>query len=94
MKKTIALISFMCIFLLAACQSDSSQPESKKKSGDHKIASMSIHLTNDLLALGVTPAGSVVGGELKDFLPHVKDQLKDTKKLGPASTRIWKLYLS
>lgn len=85
MKKIIALISFMCIFLLAACQSDSTQPESKKKSGDHKIASMSIHLTNDLLALGVTPAGSVVGGELKDFLPHVKNQLKDTKKLGPAS---------
>lgn len=66
----------------------------KKKSGDHKIASMSIHLTNDLLALGVTPAGSVVGGELKDFLPHVKNQLKDTKNSALPQIRIWKLYLS
>ena len=33
---------------------------------------MSIHLTNDLLALGITPVGSVIGGDLKDFLPHAK----------------------
>ena len=52
------------------------------KSNDPKIASMSIHLTNDLLALGITPVGSVIGGDLKDFLPHAKEQLKDTKKLG------------
>ena len=26
---------------------------------------MSIHLTNDLLALGITPVGSVIGGDLK-----------------------------
>ena len=43
---------------------------------------MSIHLTNNLLALGITPVGSVIGGDLKDFLPHAKEQLKDTKKLG------------
>lgn len=47
-----------------------------------KIASMSIHITNNLLALGIQPAGSVVGGDVKDFLPHVADQLKGTEKLG------------
>lgn len=47
-----------------------------------KIASMSIHLTNNLLALGITPVGSVIGGDTKAFLPHVADRLKDTKPLG------------
>ncbi|NHN34559.1 iron-hydroxamate ABC transporter substrate-binding protein [Paenibacillus agricola] len=47
-----------------------------------KIASVSIHLTNDLLALGITPVGSVIGGDLKAFLPHVADRLKNTKPLG------------
>lgn len=47
-----------------------------------RIASVSIHLTNDLLALGITPVGSVIGGDLKAFLPHVADRLKDTKPLG------------
>ncbi len=56
------------------------QRKKTEKSNDPKIASMSIHLTNDLLALGITPVGSVIGGDLKDFLPHAKEQLKDTKK--------------
>lgn len=47
-----------------------------------KVASMSIHITNNLLALGIQPAGSVIGGDVKDFLPHVADQLKGTQKLG------------
>ncbi|MCR8633723.1 ABC transporter substrate-binding protein [Paenibacillus radicis (ex Xue et al. 2023)] len=47
-----------------------------------RIASVSIHLTNDLLALGITPVGSVIGGDLKAFLPHVADRLKNTKPLG------------
>ena len=47
-----------------------------------KIASMSIHITNNLLALGITPAGSVVGGDVKDFLPHVADQLQGATKFG------------
>lgn len=47
-----------------------------------KIASMSIHITNNLLALGITPAGSVVGGDVKDFLPHVADRLQGVTKLG------------
>lgn len=47
-----------------------------------KIASMSIHITNNLLALGIKPAGSVVGGDVKDFLPHVADQLQGAAKLG------------
>jgi iron complex transport system substrate-binding protein len=47
-----------------------------------KVASLSIHLTNNLLALGITPVGSVIGGDLKAFLPHVADRLKTTKPLG------------
>ncbi|WIM39522.1 ABC transporter substrate-binding protein [Paenibacillus sp. PK4536] len=47
-----------------------------------KVASMSIHITNNLLALGIQPVGSVIGGDVKDFLPHVADQLKGTQKLG------------
>lgn len=47
-----------------------------------KIASMSIHITNNLLALGIQPAGSVIGGDVKDFLPHVSDRLKGTTQLG------------
>ncbi len=52
-------------------------------SGAPRIASMSIHLTNDLLSLGITPVGSVIGGEAKGFLSHVADRLKDTTPLGP-----------
>ncbi len=33
---------------------------------------MSIHLTNNLLALGITPVGSVIGGDLKRFLTTCK----------------------
>jgi iron complex transport system substrate-binding protein len=43
---------------------------------------MSIHMTNNLLALGIKPAGSVIGGGVGDFLPHVKDRLQGTVKLG------------
>ncbi|MGO4344807.1 ABC transporter substrate-binding protein [Paenibacillus sp. MCAF9] len=49
-----------------------------------KIASLSIHITNNLLALDVTAAGGVLGGKAKDFLSHVADRLKDTAKLGVA----------
>ncbi|MFC3746855.1 ABC transporter substrate-binding protein [Paenibacillus sp. GCM10012306] len=64
--------------------SDSAQSESASPthSPDAKIASMSIHITNNLLALGITPAGSVIGGDLKDFLPHVADRLEGVTKLG------------
>ncbi|MGG0480650.1 iron-hydroxamate ABC transporter substrate-binding protein [Priestia megaterium] len=89
-KKLIILFSVMLILVLSAC-GNSSSTENKTASKDKestarpKIASLSIHLTNDLLALGIIPVGSVIGGDLKDFLPHVKDQLKDTKKLGPVT---------
>ncbi|NUU62208.1 ABC transporter substrate-binding protein [Paenibacillus agri] len=67
-----------------AATSDSTQSESASPthSADAKIASMSIHITNNLLALGITPAGSVIGGDLKDFLPHVADRLEGVTKLG------------
>lgn len=88
-KKLTLLFSTMLLLLLSACgqtASNEANPtnEEKADSQQTKIASLSIHLTNDLLALGIKPVGSVVGGELKDFLPHVKDQLKDTKQLGAA----------
>ncbi|MFD0769173.1 ABC transporter substrate-binding protein [Bacillus sp. CGMCC 1.60114] len=87
-KKFAILFSIMLIIVLSACgqsneKDNKAANKDKANSGEPKIASLSIHLTNDLLALGITPAGSVIGGDLKDFLPHVKDKLKDTKKLGP-----------
>ncbi|MBT2738958.1 ABC transporter substrate-binding protein [Bacillus sp. ISL-7] len=88
-KKLTILFSTMLLLLLSACGQTASNEakssnEQKAENKETRIASLSIHLTNDLLALGIKPIGSVVGGELKDFLPHVKDQLKDTKQLGPA----------
>jgi len=69
----------------AAAQQDTSADGKQAASADPKIASLSTHLTNNLLALGITPVGSVLGGKAKDFLAHVKDRLKDTKKLGVAA---------
>lgn len=62
----------------AAAVTSTTKPVEKEP----RIASLSIHLTNDLLALGITPVGSVMGGDLKAFLPHVADRLQNTKKLG------------
>ncbi|MFD1955060.1 ABC transporter substrate-binding protein [Paenibacillus thailandensis] len=59
---------------------DSANPSDSKK-----IASMSIHITNNLLALGIKPVGSVIGGDVKDFLPHVKDRLDGVAKYGPVA---------
>ncbi|PKG22635.1 ABC transporter substrate-binding protein [Niallia nealsonii] len=90
MKKKLAILfSAMLLLILSACgptaSTDNKAEDSKNEEKEvPKIASLSIHLTNDLLALGITPVGSVVGGDLNDFLPHVKDELKDTTKLGPA----------
>ncbi|MGE8080093.1 ABC transporter substrate-binding protein [Peribacillus loiseleuriae] len=86
-KKLIIFISFVLMLMLSACGQNNSNiktatSKEKVNSEEPRIASLSIHLTNDLLALGITPVGSVIGGDLKDFLPHVKEQLKNTKKLG------------
>ncbi|WP_342045059.1 ABC transporter substrate-binding protein [Bacillus sp. OTU530] len=89
MKKQLTILfSILLLLVLSACGQTASNEakstsEGKSDNKETKIASLSIHLTNDLLALGIKPIGSVIGGDLKDFLPHVKDQLKDTKKLGP-----------
>ncbi len=91
------LVVSLFVVLLAACgqstgagTSSASQTSDKVKvdngvithTADAKIASMSIHITNNLLALGIQPAGSVIGGDVKDFLPHVADRLQGTTKLG------------
>lgn len=49
---------------------------------DAVIASLSIHITNNLLAIGIKPAGSAIGGGVGDFLPHVASMLEGTAKLG------------
>ncbi len=94
---TIIILGLLVV-LLAACgqsggaatTSAESQTSDKVKvengtithTADARIASMSIHITNNLLALGIQPAGSVIGGDVKDFLPHVADRLQGTTKLG------------
>ncbi|WP_322906781.1 ABC transporter substrate-binding protein [Paenibacillus sp. SGZ-1009] len=97
-RLTTVMIISLLVVLLAACGQQSGatttsaegQTNSKVKTvngvithtADARIASMSIHITNDLLALGIQPAGSVIGGDVKDFLPHVADRLQGTTKLG------------
>ncbi|MFC5703325.1 ABC transporter substrate-binding protein [Cohnella faecalis] len=66
----------------AGSSSSAAADEILKNNPNAKIASISIHITNNLLALGITPVGSVVGGDVKDFLPHVKDRLAGAAKLG------------
>ncbi|MCS7461921.1 ABC transporter substrate-binding protein [Paenibacillus doosanensis] len=98
MKKAgLTILSLVIAGMLTACGGQgaakqdaantqgSSAPAAEKtaQSGANaKIASMSIHITNNLLALGITPIGSVIGGDVKDFLPHVKDRLQGVAKYG------------
>lgn len=88
MKHSFLFSLFLCFtLLLSACSSNAQPADDDSKAAEkeeQKIASLSVHLTNNLLALGIQPAGSVVGGKVKDFLPHVADQLKGTEKLGEA----------
>ncbi|PQP83073.1 iron-hydroxamate ABC transporter substrate-binding protein [Paenibacillus sp. PCH8] len=67
----------------SASNTSTDNKDSGSASGEPRIASMSIHLTNDLLSLGITPVGSVIGGEAKAFLSHVADRLQNTTPLGP-----------
>ncbi|WP_411343682.1 ABC transporter substrate-binding protein [Paenibacillus sp. WLX1005] len=99
-KVHLFIVLGLLIALLAACGQSASTTESsatgeasskvKTENGtithtaDARVASLSIHVTNDLLALGIQPVGSVIGGDIKDFLPHVADQLQGTTKLGKA----------
>ncbi len=96
MKKTLLIVlSMVFLLVLSACGEKASQQDKaaqqgaaggEKTTGEApRIASLSIHLTNNLLALGITPVGSVVGGDLKTFLPHVADRLTQTKQLGVAT---------
>jgi iron complex transport system substrate-binding protein len=93
MKKTLIIIfNIISVIVLSACGQQSKAPEQgvtangENTAGKEvRIASLSIHLTNNLLALGIIPVGSVVGGDLKTFLPHVADLLTNTKPLGNAS---------
>ncbi|GLX66906.1 ABC transporter substrate-binding protein [Paenibacillus glycanilyticus] len=93
MKSKLSLIGVLALIItiLSACggQAKSNSTSEGASAGDvqqvdpnSKIASMSIHMTNNLLALGIKPAGSAIGGGVGDFLPHVKDMLQGTVKLG------------
>lgn len=109
LKKNLMLVMSICLVLvLAACgtannsssasggsstDTSTNNQDNSAGSGEPRIASMSIHLTNDLLSLGITPVGSVIGGEAKGFLSHVADRLQNTTPLGRLKTRIWKLCL-
>ncbi|WP_156172232.1 ABC transporter substrate-binding protein [Paenibacillus dauci] len=95
-KKThLIIVIGIMMSLLAGCGQPAAAPSGtavqKTANGtithdvNARVASMSIHITNNLLALGIKPVGSVVGGDVKDFLPHVADQLQGTTKLGPVA---------
>lgn len=95
-KKALASLGLAMSMLLSACTQAPVAGENAPATGpvsdteqaaeaDLKIASLSIHLTNDLLALDVTPVGSVMGGKARDFLEHVKDRLQQTEKIGVAA---------
>jgi iron complex transport system substrate-binding protein len=90
-RSWVGMVIILCMVMLSACGQSADNKAADDKpadngqktiSTDSRIASMSIHLTNNLLALGITPAGSVIGGDVKDFLPYVKDRLQNTRKLG------------
>ncbi|MFS0561694.1 ABC transporter substrate-binding protein [Terribacillus sp. 179-K 1B1 HS] len=100
MSKYLPFILLISIMLLTACSASEKLTEKDstnqnftyteladtESSADSEktIASLSIHLTSDLLALGIIPEGSVVGGKSQAYLPHTTDKLKDTKQLGEA----------
>ncbi|MBO1511393.1 ABC transporter substrate-binding protein [Metabacillus bambusae] len=94
MKKWWLPASFtLLITVLGACgneqtTTDSTSTSTSDKNSDvvseQRIASLSIHLTNNLIVLDEIPVGSVVGGGLGDFLPQAAPYLKNATKYGPA----------
>lgn len=79
---TLALLTA----ILGACGNEESTTSNSttKVVEEQRIGSLSIHLTNDLIALDITPVGSVVGGSLGDFLPQAAPYLTEATKYGPA----------
>ncbi|MFJ7913266.1 MULTISPECIES: ABC transporter substrate-binding protein [unclassified Lysinibacillus] len=79
---TLALLTAV----LGACGNEDSTTSNltTKVVEEQRIGSLSIHLTNDLIALDITPVGSVVGGSLGDFLPQAVPYLTEATKYGPA----------
>lgn len=90
-KCSSVLAILFLVGVLSACGGQAASTESDKGAATEavttvdpnaKIASMSIHMTNNLLALGIKPAGSAIGGGVGDFLPHVAHLLEGSAKLG------------
>jgi iron complex transport system substrate-binding protein len=88
MRKILLIMLIVATALTAACGKADSTGNSNASGSPApapaaaNIASMSIHMTNNLLALGIKPAGSAIGGGVGDFLPHVKHLLEGSVKLG------------
>lgn len=87
MKKIFVLISALMLLVVAACNNETTENSNKNTKEatkevaaeyDKKIASISIFLTGDLKALGITPAGTTTS----DYLPLDPEHFPTTEYLG------------
>lgn len=93
MKKLAVVMMSMILLILAACGNEEEQKTVKKESDkkdsadssesqvdsyDKKTASISIFLTGDLMALGITPDGTTTS----DYLPLDEERFSETEYLG------------
>lgn len=92
MRKLLVVLMSTFLFVLAACGNEEGQEnkkvnennesksssDSKGEKYDKKVASISIFLTGDLMALGITPDGTTTS----DYLPLDEERFSDTEYLG------------
>ncbi len=93
MRKLLVLMMSAFIIILAACGNDKGEEkvsevaeaedtkasaDSDAKEYDKKVASISIFLTGDLMALGITPDGTTTS----DYLPLDEESFPETEYLG------------
>lgn len=92
MKKLAIIMMAMILLVLAACGNEKEQEteqisgnsgskndsENEVNSYDKKTASISVFLTGDLMALGITPDGTTTS----DYLPLDEERFPETEYLG------------
>lgn len=91
MKKILVIMTALLLLLLAACGSETKDDTTTAKKSesavdetvttdgyDKKVASISIFLTGDLMALGITPDGTTTS----DYLPLDPERFPSTEYLG------------
>lgn len=91
MRKLLVLLMSTFLFILAACGNEEGQDkkvnenkdskassDSKVEEYDKKVASISIFLTGDLMALGIIPDGTTTS----DYLPLDEERFSKTEYLG------------